>query len=270
VRRTNAQIAADKADARARSNAALTGGPPCWICTNLEPFHLIELDRILSDPLCWPKTIWDAVELPTGGLTYKYRRYGALSMGREWLLANGYEYPDNNKGKMRLFRHFKKHVTMQNVNVDDLIRTGLIAPMKDGRAMSVAAAPLDPLAYVQFYNDGVQAGLKALGLISQKVEGFVERGEEVPLPLLKMLLDAGLKLAASQATIKSAGRPFGDTGQDENESFRGGSDISPQFSHVRVREIEGTSRPVADEGLSDRTRYNERARQEGGTPIGGR
>jgi hypothetical protein len=243
---------------------------PCWICTNLKPFDLVELDRILGDPLCWPRTIWTAMgKPPVGGLPYSYRRYGALGMGREWLMSHGYEYPDGAVGKMRLYRHFRNHVPLHEVDVDELIRSGIIAPMKYDKDVQLAA-PLDPLAYISFYNDGIKAGLRALGLLSNKVQALIDANEEVPLPLLKMLLDAGLKLSASQAGIKASGKPFGDDDHHENEAFRGGDDISPRFADVHVREIDGESRPVADGGPAERKRGNERARQEGGSLIGGR
>jgi hypothetical protein len=253
----------------------LPGNPaiikPCWTCKNLLPGDLIALDNILADPLCWPKTVWKDMAPPEGGLPIKFRRYGAMQMGREFLLSRGYPYPPNNVGTMRLYRHWKNHVPLLPVDVDALLTSGLIAPNKWNPVHALTQPTpeaIDPLAYISLYNKGIAAGIKALGLLSEKVEAFIARGEEVPTPLIKLMMDAGLKLAASQAAIKAAGKPFGDAA-DEDDAFRGGGDVSPRFGSNRVRLIEGEQRPVFDEGRADREHYNEQAAQEGMPRIGG-
>ena len=236
----------------------------CGVCDTLPPGDLIELDLILGDPLRWPKTIWNGFSPPAGGLPPTYRKYGAERMGDEWLKAHGYEI-----SKMALMRHFERDVPLQVVDVDELVSRGLIALAKPSTNLAKVPEPIDPLQYITFYNEGIKIGIKALGLLSERVQALIDKGEEVPLPLIKMMMDAGLKLAGSQAAIKAAGKPFG-TVVDEDDAFRGGDDISPRFGSYRVREIDGEQRPVFDEGLPDRTRYNEQAEQEGGARIGGR
>jgi hypothetical protein len=74
----------------------------------------------------------------------------------------------------------------------------------------------------------------------------------------------------SQAAIRAAGKRFGEADEDENDSFRGGDDISNRIGSHRVRVIDGEQRPVRDRGLTDRTIYNERAAMEGSPRIGGK
>lgn len=238
----------------------------CVVCGTLPPGELVELDLILADPLRWPKTVWGRFSPPEGGLPASYRRFGAEAMGREWLMANGYDIP---KGSLR--KHIRYDVPVISVDVDELLARGLIGLTKDGpRGDRQLTQPIDPLAYIRFYNAGIELGLQGLTLLNQRVQDLIDAKEEVPLPLVKMIVDAGMKLATSQAAIKASGKRFGDDEADENDAFRGGDDISPRFAGTRVRQIEGEARPVADEGPTDRKRYNERARMEGSPTLGGR
>ena len=237
------------------------------VCTTLGTGELVELDLILADPLRWPVTVWGAFSPPEGGLPATYRKFGAQQMGREWLMAHGYDIP-----KPALVRHIDLDVPVLAVDVDELVQRGLIALSRndaDGAERDKLAQPIDPLAFVKFYNAGITLGIRGLELLQQRVDDLVRLGEEVPLPLVKMIVDAGLKLATSQAAIKSSGKTWGDGPETENDGFRGGDDISPRFGSARVRQIDGVATPVFDEGPTDRKRYNERARQEGMPPIGG-
>lgn len=240
----------------------------CRICTTLAPAELIELDLILGDPLRWPVTVWKGFSPPEGGLPASYRRFGAENMGREWLLANGF---DINKQTLR--SHIRYDVPLQSVDVDELIQRGLIslaAPGPAGDTGQTIGQPIDALAYITLYNEGIHLGIRAQGLIAARVDAIIKRGEEVPLALLKLMVEGGMKLAQSQAQIKAAGKPFGDDDPDEDDAFRGGDDISPRMGHSRIRTVDGEARPVADQGFADRQHYNDRAAQEGGDPIGGR
>lgn len=236
----------------------------CQVCATLAPGELIELDLILGDPLRWPATVWGNFPPPSGGLPVSYRRHGAQRMGHEWLLANGFDIP-----KQHLRNHIRWDVPLQEVSVDELVQRGLIS-LSQGGPKSDDSEPIDPLAYIKLYNKGIAVGFKGLELLQQRIQALVDQKEDVPLALMKLAIDAGLKLAQSQAGIKASGKTFGDEDADEDDAFRGGSDISPEFQHNRVRTIEGESRPVADEGFADRQRFNERARQEGSPTIGGR
>jgi hypothetical protein len=235
----------------------------CSVCETLPPGELIELDRILGDPLTWPSTVWKGLDPPTGGLPATYRRLGAANMGAEWLKANGHDI------SLRVLKdHIAYDVPLQAVTVDELLARGLIALDREKKPRSDVEA-IDPLNYIKLYNEGVKIGIRGLALLWARADAYEQTGEEVPDALIKQMTDIGTKLAMSQAAIRAAGKPFGEGG-DTDDAFRGGDDISPRFAGNRVREIDGVSRPVADEGPADRTHYNERAAHEGGSPIGGR
>jgi hypothetical protein len=233
----------------------------CRVCETLTPAHLVELDALLGDPMRWPSTLFEGFTPPTDGLPASYRQMGAKRLGIEWLKTHGYAIT----GRV-LETHIRFDVPVQAVDVEELVRRGMVVLGHDKRDTGDA---IDPLRYIAFYNAGVNVGLRGLELLAKRIETMIEAKEEVPLPLLKMVVDLGAKLAMSQASIRAAGKPFGDGG-DEDDAFRAGEDASPRFNGVRVRQVDGVSRPVADEGKADRDHYNERMRHEGGAPIGGR
>lgn len=233
----------------------------CGVCKALPAAHLVELDTILGDPLRWPSTVFEGFSPPEGNLPASYRKLGAKRLGMEWLKTHGYSITGP-----ALENHIKYDVPIQTVDVEELVRRGMVVLGHDKHDTGDA---IDPLRYIAFYNKGVEVGLRGLELLEARIEKLLVAEEEVPLPLLKMVVDLGAKLAMSQASIRAAGKPFGDGG-DEDDAFRAGEDVSPRFNGVRVRQVNGETRPVADEGKADRDHYNERMRQEGGTPIGGR
>lgn len=238
----------------------------CKVCDTLSPQELVELDMTLADPLRWPKTVWGLFPAPEvsadGMLPISYRRFGAMEMGQAWLKSNGYDIP---RGSLR--KHFANHVPVIHVNVDELVQRGLIK--LDQKTRHGAGDPIDPTNFLQFYTLGVSIGVAGLKLLQERVQGMVDRGEEVPLALIKQIVDTGAKLAMSQAQLRTRGHAFEEE-DDENDGFRGGEDVSPRFGSYRVRTVEGESRPVYDEGPTDRKRFNERARQEGSPELGGR
>jgi hypothetical protein len=238
------------------------------VCDTLPPGDLTELDLVLADPLRWPVTIWGAFAPPEGDLPISYRRLGAMRMGHAWLDEHGWsgQFAD---GQLR--RHLRYDVPVLSVDVNELITRGLIGETTAGNSKpGHTSEAIDPLSYIRLYNKGIALGLSAMTLLEQKVNKLIEEKEPVPLPLVKMILDAGMRLATSQAHIKSAGRKFGNEELDENDAFMGGAEISPRLGHHRVRMIEGKMRPVVDEGMADRAAYNERAAMEGSPRIGGR
>lgn len=240
----------------------------CAVCNSLPPGDLVELDLIMSDPLRWPVTIWGMFKPPQGSLPISYRRMGAMRMGRGWLDEHGWSGQFSN-GQLRT--HLRYDVPVLSTDVDELIARGLVAQTTAANSRPGSSSDaIDPLAYIKLYNKGIELGLRGLDLLATRIEGMIARGDEVPLPLIKMITDAGIKLAQSQASIKAARRPFGNEDGDENDAFRGGDDISPKMGHHRVRTIAGERRPVVDEGMADRARYNERAAHEGSPRIGGR
>lgn len=242
----------------------------CTICDALPPGELVELDLILGDPARWPATLFDAFGgPPEGALPVSYRRFGAMSMGLDWLAAHGYEGRFT-KGNLRT--HLRYDVPVLEVNIDELVARGVIgkANHRTSRTL-VAGEAIDPLAYVGFYNEGIKLGRRGLELMGQRVDELVERKEEVPLGLIKMIIDAGLKLATSQAAIVASGKRMGDDG-DEDDAFRTGGDEqkpSGKLGHHRIRTIDGEARPIADQGPADRARYNDHAAETSGVKIGG-
>lgn len=250
----------------------MTSKSGCAVCDSLPPGDLIELDLLMSDPTRWPSTIWGIFRPPEGGLPPSYRRYGAIQMGNAYLKEQGYEF-----SKYQLTRHLRYDVPVLDTDPETLVARGLIAAGTPGSLRMGRSEPIDPLAYVKFYNRGITLGIQGLDLLSDRVAKMIAAHETDPvnneppsLALIKMLVDAGSKLAMSQASIKAAGKRFEGDDADENDAFRGASDISASMRGTRVRVIDGEQRPVSDEGLADRHRYNERAAQEGGAPIGGR
>lgn len=247
-------------------NSALT----CRICDTLAPGDLVELDAILGDPTRWPKTVFGIFDPPrTGTLPASYRRFGAMNMGREWL-ANHPEYANITEGILR--KHLRYDVPVLEVDAAALVERGLVAAA-DGRSdRSLAGQPIDALAYVAYYNEGIRVGRRGLQLLEQRIDDIVKRKEEVPLALIKMAMDAGLKLSMSQAAIKAAGKRFEGSEEDEDDAFRAAADEqqpSMRVGHHRIRTIDGEARPVVDMGPTDRQRYNEHAAETSTVKIGG-
>jgi hypothetical protein len=186
------------------------------------------------------------------------REWGALEVGVAWLNENG--WGDLNKAHVR--NHYERHVTL--IPQD---------PAAAGAAAEGKAPPdpaIDPLAYLRFYMKGIDIGRRGLELLEQHIDRMLEKNPkaEIPLPLIKMMVDAGAKLAVSQAQIRSREKSIPDELGDEDEGFRGGADKpGPRIGHTRIRQIDGVATPVHDEGPADRATYNARADQEGGTRL---
>lgn len=238
----------------------------CKVCDTLLPGELVELDLILGDPLRWPATVWGAFSPPEGSLPASYRKFGMVRMGEEFLMAHGYDIK-----RPQLVKHCEQDVPILAVDVDELLAKGLIAM---SNPLQVAGGPvaeaIDPLRFVTFFQKGIDVGVRGLELLIARIEDMEHRGEEVPMSVIKMVIDTGTKLASSQAAIRAAGKPFGSGEDDLTEGFRGGEDVSPRFGGNRVRVIDGERRPVADEGPADREHFNKRARMEGSPELGGR
>lgn len=231
------------------------------MCAQVNAFDLIELDALMGDPSAWPASVWGNVfEKPQGDLPAAYRRFGAIEMGVEWLARH--DYLELDRGDVR--RHYRYDVPKIATTPADLVATGLIAR---GNARTTIAK-LNPLAYLTYYNTGIEVGIEGLNLLMDRIETLKKENKEVPIALVKMALDAGGKLAMSQAAIKAQGRPFGQD-DDADDGFRTGAGDAPstRMGHHRIRTVEGESRPIRDTGPADRAAYNERARQEGSPEL---
>lgn len=235
------------------------GAGACRICDTLPADQLVELDLLMADPRRWPRTAWRIFDPPKGVLPASYRRYGAVNVGRDWLTAHGWTFSN-----LVIRRHYRFDVPLVAIDPAELVHRGLIAG-SDGRVAGPVPEPLDATAFLRYYNEGIKLGIQGLELLTKRVQKLIDTEQEVPLALIKQIVDTGAKLAMSQASIKAAGKGFGGDDGDENEGFRigAGDDASPRIGHSRVRTIDGERVPVVDEGPADRADYNERARQEG-------
>lgn len=236
----------------------------CKVCIGVDPMDLIGLDSIMGDPAAWPATIWGPIFKPpkAANLPASYRRFGAVEMGMAWLAEKGIPM-----ARRDVRRHYRFDVPKIGTNPDELVQNGLL---RRGRASEGRmAVRIDPIAYLSYYNTGIQVGLEGLSLLAERIEKLKSDDKEVPIALIKMAIDSGAKLATSQASIVASGKQWGGDG-DEDEAFRANTDgplPSDRMGHTRVRVIEGQARPVADEGPADREAYSDRAAQEGGIEL---
>lgn len=238
----------------------MAGTSECTICKTLPPDLLVDLDLLLADPRRWPSTVWRVFDPPRGALPASYRRYGAVNAGLGWLKEQGW---DDRITVRMLRRHYRYDVPVVAIDPAELVARGVIAA--GGRGARTAPDPIDPTAFMRYYAVGIQLGIQGLELLTKRISKLIDEDKEVPLPLLKQIVDTGAKLAMSQAAIRAAGKPWREEDDDENEGFRvgAGDDPSPRIGHSRVRTIDGERVPVIDEGPADRAAYNDRAREEG-------
>lgn len=233
----------------------------CRVCEALTPVELAELDALMGDPSAWPASLWpEMFEPPRGSLPASYRRFGAVEMGAAWLTEHGIAVE-----RKDVRRHYRFDTPKIATTPEDLVATGLIAK---GKTAGTDVATLNPLAYLTYYNTGIEVGIAGLELLRDRIAQLKEAGKEVPVALIKMAIDAGSKLAMSQATIKAAGKPFGDA-DDSDDGFMAGSAPAPgqRLGDHRIRVIDGEARPVRDTGPADRAAYSARARQEGSPTL---
>jgi hypothetical protein len=233
----------------------------CYICMNLEAVDVLELDHLMGDPACWPRTFWKDAgwQPPKGLLPPKYRLWGALAIGQDFLKRKGYTVQDKD-----LRRHYYNHVAKVVATPKELAETGVIA----GKPVQVPfEAPIDPTLFMRYYASAVEVGVLGLTLLKERVERLIAAEQQVPMDLLKMMVDTGSKMAQSQASIKARGVDLGRS--DDLDAFRtaASDDPSPRFGRHRIRLIEGERRPVVDAGPADRAEFNEKAAASGGTKL---
>lgn len=238
----------------------------CRVCDTVAPGDLVELDLLLGDPTRWPRTVWSVFAPPEGALPASYRRHGAMAMGLDWIKA----HPEYSISKAQLRRHLKTDVPVLDFDPEELVARGVIAS-SSSKTDRGGGQQIDSSNFIGYYNDGIRVGRTALKVLETRINDLVDKGEEVPLALVKMALDAGLKLSMSQAAIVAAGKRM-DSDTDEDDAFRASGDPqqpSQRVGHHRIRVIEGEARPVVDMGPADRARYNDHAAETSGQKIGG-
>jgi hypothetical protein len=236
----------------------------CSICRNVQTGDLIELDLLMGDPMKWPSSVWGVFGPGKGRMTPARRRYGAVEMGRNWLVTHGYEFSDK-----VIRNHYRYDVVVIATSVEDLLARGLIEadPRRD-RALMTDLDAIDPKAFLTYFDRGIKLGNRALELMEKKVEAEVTAGNPISFAILKDIANLAAKLATTQASIKARGLRLEDDEEGE-EGFRAGSmpEPSQRVMHHRIRVIDGSARPVHDEGPADRERYSRRAAEEGGDGL---
>lgn len=241
--------------------------PPalCSICHELGPGDLSELDLLMGDASRWPATVWGVFSKPKGPLNANRQRFGAVQMAKGWLAARGLYFSD------KIIRsHYRYDVVVIASSVEDLVNRGIIeANAGEGTGKLIPSGEkLDPTAFLKYFDRGIKLGNRGLELLEERVDKMIANGEDVPLIVLKMLVENGGKLATTQAMLMARNVKLG-ADPDEEEGFRAGSQPLPsqRIGHARIRNIEGEDRPVTDTGPADREKFSERSRQEGGEGL---
>lgn len=219
----------------------------------------LELDAFLADPKRWPRAIFEGYQLPPGPLPATMRQWGAVKLGLEWCESRGFK---TTKAKMN--RHYREHVPIVIHSADDIAVQGA-----EKRDLNPAKVPDNPITFLEYFQNGLRVGNKALDLLANRIDQLIAEEKPVPERLLMQLASLGAKLAQSNASIVARGHGFGSNQDDELEGFRAGSAPLPseRLGHHRVRVIEGEARPVRDAGPADRATFNERAREDGGPEL---
>lgn len=238
----------------------------CQICDGLPPGDLTELDALMGDASRWPSTVWGIFEPPKGAPNALRLRFGARQMAIAFFAQRGY----GPFSREVIDRHYRFDVPIFAADPVELLNRGIIAATAQNSAGGVrtkTVEKIDPGAYLTYFNRGIKLGNRALEVLAARFEEMVAKGEDVPLAMLKMLIDSGAKLAVTQASLKRAGVNL--DGDDElEEGFRAGSGpVGPRIGQTRIRTIEGETRPVADKGPADRAHFSERAKAEGGEGL---
>lgn len=209
---------------------------------------LAQFDDFLADPQKWPKTIWGLLGRPRK-MTPAARRWGATEAGLWWLEKRHY----TDVTKLELQRHYRQHVA--------IVETSLVAY---AQAATGENPPTGPDALLQFYEKGIQLGLRSFEAISNRIDMMEAAGEEVPLEILYPIAMMGARMATSAASLSKRNPlelpPQGNSGFRRNPP-------SQRMGHSRIRVIDGEAQPVHDEGPADREDYNARAAMEGQNPI---
>jgi hypothetical protein len=222
----------------------------------------LEMDAFLADPSQWPKAIFAGWDLKPGALPSNFRSWGAVKLGLEWAASRDFTFT-----RRQMEMHVRDHVPVLASQPDDYAVRGVET---DGQtAAGHALVPTNAITYAQVYQKGLSIGYKAIEQLEQRIDDLASKGEKVPTDLLLKLADLGTKLATSQASILARGVDMNREKDEEIEGFRTGSAPLPsqRMGHSRVRVIDGESRPVHDEGPSDRHDYNERAREQGSIEL---
>jgi hypothetical protein len=239
----------------------------CRICESIPIADLTELDLLMGDASRWPSTIWGVFDPPKGPMNALRQRFGAVRMAQGWLVAHGHA---GEFSEAQIRQHYRYDVTVIASDPIELLNKGIIeaSPGRSDRPSLPDGEKLDPAAFLTYFDRGIKLGNRGLALLEARIDKMIADGVEIPFPILKQLIDAGGKLAMTQAQLKARGLQLGDAA-DEDEGFRAGSMPLPsqRVGHNRVRVIEGEARPIRDEGPADREHFDERNRAEGGPGL---
>lgn len=222
----------------------------------------LEMDAFLADPSQWPKAIFAGWDLKPGALPSNFRAWGAVKLGLEWAASRDFTFT-----RRQMEMHVRDHVPVLASSPDDYANRAV--DRADHGASGRAMVPANAITYTDVYQKGLSIGYKAIEQLEKRIDDLVANDEKVPTDLLLKLADLGTKLATSQASILARGMDMTREKDEEIEGFRTGSAPLPsqRMGHSRVRVIDGESRPVHDEGPSDRHDYNEAAREQGSITL---
>jgi hypothetical protein len=222
----------------------------CRIDRALEPDELAQLDELMADPSRWPDVVWGILGKPAK-LTPAARKFGAVEMGFLWLHNH---FPLRKFDKPEVVRHYRLHVSLVEAT---LIRYAKVATGND--------LPGGVGAVIEFYEQGIQLGIRSLRTLKRQLDDAEANGETVPPEMLLQLATAGARLSASAASL-SKRSPF-ELPAVGNAGFRRNVP-SQRIGHSRVHVIDGQAMPIRDEGHADRLEYNERAAMDATEGIG--
>lgn len=233
----------------------------CRVCDTLNADDRLELDYLLADPRRWPREVLGRWQLPPGILPARYKAWGAVAVGMAWLAAHGRA----DIKRSAVFRHWRFDVPRIASSPEDMVAQGM--PARTPRDLPEPSGVVDPRRYLAYYAKGIEVGIKGLDLLLTRIEALQHENKPVPENLMKLAIDAGQRLAVSQASLQRSGAMFHDDEAEDDSFLAAGREEGPRFAHHRIRVIDGEARPVADQGPADRATYDARARREGGAGL---
>jgi hypothetical protein len=227
----------------------------CRVCRTLPALQTVELDGLMGDPQRWN------IDVAYGALTPQRfspsaRKIGAVNVGLRWAHDHGYQMLN----RADILRHYTRHTPLIAHTLEEYAEFAVVGDPSSRHRRVVGLAGVG-----EVYNKAVDLGVMSLTLLIARLEERIRRGETVPSAELMAYAEYGAKLAISAAGLRRSGAsPFGGE-RGAYEGFRGGEGApGPKISRdVRMRTINGESRPVIDRGPKDRAAYNARAELEG-------
>lgn len=233
----------------------------CRVCATVPPPRVVELDEVMGDPRKWKMLVAYGSMVPTA-MTPSARKFGATNVGVHWLREQGYV----ELSRLDVVRHYVRHTPIVAASLEEYAAYALAGDLRSPRGIETRKVGM--LGTAELYNRGIDLANMSLDLLTARLEDRLRQDPaSVPSAELMAYAEFGKSLAVSAAALKRGGINVFGGPNDRNAGFRGagegGDAPSPRMGHHRVRMIEGTARPVTDEGPKDRAEYNARAAEEG-------